>query len=215
MICLWGCSGSNMSVPAANANRRSKAHLRDGQQSPFSSTHCRWHRGDQLPLWQSRDRAQEWCWAPAAPGHWGCRLGSLPALPIASSSQPPCNCGPKQLGVTGLLGWQGNGTHSASYCWWQACIRRQHMFWLGASSPPLPTLMTAQPLQSASSDCLIQTCTILQNPLMMSSQTLQRLFCGLMLVAAVSISDSVHVPAQTRHLPHASGPKPPSANLIF
>lgn len=102
-----------------------------------------------------------------------------------------------------------------SYCGWQACIRRQHMFGLGASSPPLPTLMTAQPLQSASSDCLIQTCTILQNPLTLSSQTSQRLVCGLMLVAAMSISDSVHVPAQTRHLPHASGPKPLSANLIF
>lgn len=155
MICLWGCSVSNMSVPAANANRKSKTPVRD--QWPFSSTHCRRRAGDKL------------CHGWAGTGHTRdaeLRLhsGTGDAAWAPSSLLSPSPPHPSLHAVVAQSNWEWRDCLDArataptqpSYCCWQTLIRReQHVFGLGATSPPLPALMTAQPLQSASSDHLI------------------------------------------------------------
>lgn len=217
MICLWGGSGWNTSVPGANIKRKSKTRITEDQQQ-CSSAHGRQPIGDELLQWLCGAAAYSdtglWLQPLVLVMQAQFPLFSPPHLPIPACLQAWLDV----LRAAELLGWQGDGTHThflrviIDTCEEGACFEVRRY---------LPT--PAHSCDSTASSTFQFWCP--ESPLnlhypakpsyIVKSDLTEIVLCGLMLIAAIHISERMRVSTQSTHLVSVSGPTLLSANLIF
>lgn len=217
MICLWGGSGWNTSVPGANIKRKSKTRITEVQQQ-CSSARGRQPIGDELLLQLCGAAAYSdtglWLQPVVLVMQAGFPQFSPPHLPIPACLQAWLDV----LRAAELLGWQGDGTHAPflqviiDTCEEGACFEVRRY---------LPT--PAHSCDSTASSTFKSWCPELPLNLhypakpshVVKSDLTEIVLGGLMLISAIYISERTHVSTQTTHLASVSGSKLLSANLIF